>query len=155
MSVQSNLMQRMTDALSRMLNDPTTRLAMQRLQNSRGEIERASRDDNREEEQDHEQAAEESESVPTESAPEGAAGSSPNEARHSDDPESSGETREEVDQLDRDALPQTASQDVEARNDEQEEEAGEFSERDAENIGEIRDSISSMRENYVGRYVET
>lgn len=44
---QLSLMQRMTDALSRMLNDPSTRLAMQRL-NSQGEGAEMSGNENRE-----------------------------------------------------------------------------------------------------------
>ena len=35
-ALQATLMQRMTDALSRMLNDPTTRLAMQRVGQAEG-----------------------------------------------------------------------------------------------------------------------
>ena len=52
-SYQVSLMQRMTDALSRMLNDPSTRQAMQRL-NSQGEGAEMSGNENREPRQDRE-----------------------------------------------------------------------------------------------------
>ena len=54
-SYQISLMQRMTDALSRMLNDPSTRLAMQRLnsQGEGGELAGAGGHENREPRQEH------------------------------------------------------------------------------------------------------
>ncbi len=177
---------------TRMLNDPSTRLAMQRLQSSRGEIERAAaaRDQQPQQPEQPEQqpqpSSEESEATANSSgngnsentavgasataagASGGTVSSDPGSAGRAEEPtggenlgnapsqvrrrsappetrNSSGAGREEP------QGPGTSSNSGAQTGDDGEEEAvvGE-----AENIDSIRDSINTMREDYVGRWVE-
>ena len=132
-------MQRMTDALSRMLNDPSTRLAMRTLQNSRPELEAMA--GRRPDEEGREQVEE-----PEAAVGEGAAADQGNQERprsqSCDNVSNTEEAKENNDQS------ESRNGNGESTNEEDAEQIS-SAEGDIENIQE---SIENMREDFVERY---